>query len=77
MTHDTCQRKLTSLPQITLSARPVCLKTIRNLLKRPAPREQLPLPFIEEHPLIRRLSDYSVDSLNAFRKERNNERESP
>ena len=53
------------------------LKTIRNLLKRPAPREQLPLPFIEEHPLIRPLSDYSVDSLNAFRKERNHERESP
>ena len=25
MTHDTCQRKLTSLPQITLSARPVWL----------------------------------------------------
>ena len=23
MTHDSCQRKLTSLPQITLSARPV------------------------------------------------------
>ena len=52
------------------------LKTIRNLLKRPAPQEQLPLPFIEEHPLIRPLSDYSVDSLNAFRKERNHERES-
>jgi len=53
------------------------LKSIRNLLKRPAPQEQLPLPFIEEHPLIRPLSDYSVDSLNAFRKERNHERESP
>ncbi|WP_419581582.1 IS21 family transposase [Stieleria magnilauensis] len=52
------------------------LKTIRNLLKRPAPREQLPLPFIDEHPLIRPLSDYSVDSLNAFRKERNHEHES-
>jgi transposase len=52
------------------------LKTIRNLLKRPAPREQLPLPFIDEHPLIRPLSDYSVDSLNAFRKERNDERQS-
>jgi len=50
------------------------LKTIRNLPKRPAPQEQLPLPFIEEHPLIRPLSDYSVDSLNAFRKERNHER---
>ena len=53
------------------------LRTIRNLLKRPAPQEQLPLPFIEEHPIIRPLSNYSVDSLNAFRKERTHERKSP
>jgi hypothetical protein len=26
------------------------LKSIRNLLKRPAPQIQQPLPFIEEHP---------------------------
>ena len=53
------------------------LKSIRNLLKRPASQTQQALSFIEEHPIIRPLSDYSVESLNAFRKERNHERESP
>lgn len=53
------------------------LKSIRNLLKRPAHQEQQPLPFIEEHPIIRPLSDYSLDSLNVFRKERNHERDTP
>ena len=53
------------------------LKSIRNLLKQPATQEQQPLPFIEEHPIIRPLSDYSVESLNAFRKERNHERDTP
>jgi transposase len=47
------------------------LRSIRNLLKRPAPQEQLQFAFIEEHPLIRPLSDYSLDSLTEFRKERN------
>lgn len=45
------------------------LKTIRELLKRRAP-EQKQLEFIDEHPIIRPLSDYSLDSLNDFRKER-------
>jgi hypothetical protein len=49
------------------------LRSIRNLLKRPATQSQQALSFIEEHPIIRPLSDYSVDSLNAFRKERNHE----
>lgn len=53
------------------------LKSIRNLLQRPAPQKQQPLPFIEEHPIIRPLSDYSVESLNAFRKERSHERDAP
>ena len=51
------------------------LKSIRNLLKRPASQKQQSLPFIEEHPIIRPLSDYSVESLNAFRKERDHERD--
>tara|TARA_R110002072_G_scaffold302999_1_gene490987 strand:+ start:7613 stop:8065 length:453 start_codon:yes stop_codon:yes gene_type:complete len=51
------------------------LKSIRNLLNRPASQKQQPLPFIEEPPIIRPLSDYSVESLNAFRKERNHERD--
>ena len=53
------------------------LKSIRNLLQRPAPEKQQQLPFIEEHPIIRPLSDYSVESLNTFRKERSHERDSP
>lgn len=47
------------------------LKSIRNLLKRPAAKQQQTFSFIEEHPIIRPLSDYSVESLNDFRKERN------
>lgn len=47
------------------------LRSIRNLLKRPAPEEQQSFAFLEEHPIIRPLSDYSLASLNAFRKERN------
>ena len=53
------------------------LKSIRTLLKRPAPKKQQPLPFLEEHPLIRPQSDYSVESLNSFRQERDHERDSP
>jgi transposase len=45
------------------------LRTIRQLLKRQAdPQEQF--GFIEEHPIIRPLSDYSLTSLYQFRKER-------
>jgi hypothetical protein len=46
------------------------LRSIRNLLKRSAAQVQQSLPFIEEHPVIRPLSDYSLASLNEFRKER-------
>lgn len=48
------------------------LRTIRQLLKRQAdPQEQF--EFIEEHPIIRPLTDYSLASLHQFRKERNDE----
>ena len=46
------------------------LKSIRNLLKRPSQKKQQSLAFIDEHPIIRPLLDYSLDSLNAFRKDR-------
>ena len=46
------------------------LKSIRNLLKRKTADKQQQLEFIEEHPVIRPLSDYSIESLNAFRKDR-------
>lgn len=47
------------------------LRSIRNLLRQPAVKKQQPLAFIDEHPIIRPLSDYSIESLNAFRKDRN------
>jgi len=47
------------------------LRSIRNLLQRPAAKKQQQLSFIEEHPIIRPLSDYSIKSLNDFRKDRN------
>ena len=49
------------------------LRSIRQLLKRSAAKQQQ-LEFIEEHPIIRPLSDYSLQSLTDFRKERNHER---
>jgi hypothetical protein len=49
------------------------LRTIRRLLTRQVP-EQTQFEFIEEHPIIRPLSDYSLESLHQFRKERPDER---
>lgn len=46
------------------------LRSIRTLLKRAAERQQQHFEFIEEHPLIRPLSDYSAESLAQFRRER-------
>ena len=46
------------------------LRTIRQLLKRGSLEEQQQLEVIEQHPVIRPLSDYSLESLQAFRKER-------
>lgn len=45
------------------------LRTIRQLLQRNGP-EQGQFEFLHEHPIIRPLSDYSLDSLLQFRKER-------
>ena len=46
------------------------LRTIRKLIKKQSDTVQLQMDFIEEHPIIRPLSDYSLSSLAAFRKER-------
>ena len=45
------------------------LRTIRHLLAQRAP-EQRQFEFLEEHPIIRPLSDYSLESLLQFRRER-------
>jgi len=52
------------------------LRTIRQLLKRGVAAQQQQFDFLEEHPIIRPLSDYSLASLTSFRKERSHERES-
>jgi hypothetical protein len=48
------------------------LRTIRQLLRRRADKQQQ-FDFIEEHPIIRPLSDYSLDSLSQFRRERHHD----
>jgi len=45
------------------------LRTIRQLIKRQTPQQRR-FDFIEEHPIIRPLSDYSLESLLEFRRER-------
>jgi len=50
------------------------LKTIRELLKRGGGETQQQFDFLSEHPVIRPLSDYSIDSLADFRKDRTDER---
>jgi transposase len=50
------------------------LKTIRELLKRDDGTTQQQFDFLDEHPVIRPLSDYSLESLAQFRKDRIDER---
>jgi len=45
------------------------LRTIRKLLERKG-WEQQQFAFLTEHPIIRPLRDYSLDSLLQFRKDR-------
>jgi hypothetical protein len=46
------------------------LRTLRQLLKRNAGRKQEQFEFTQEHPVIRPLEDYSLESLSEFRRER-------
>jgi hypothetical protein len=46
------------------------LRTIRALLQRTAVAPQQQFEFLEAHPVIRPLSDYSLESLRQFRQER-------
>jgi hypothetical protein len=47
------------------------LRTIRTLLKRRGEiQKQKQFDLLEEHPVIRPLSDYSLESLSQFRKDR-------
>ena len=46
------------------------LRSIRSLLKRATAKQQQQFEFLDEHPLIRPLSDYSPESLAEFRRPR-------
>ena len=59
--------------RIALSYGAYRLRAVRQLLKRGAEQSQRQFGFLEHHPLIRPLSDYSLSSLQAFRKERDHE----
>lgn len=59
--------------RVALSHGAYRLRAVRQLLKRGAEQSQRQFDFIERHPLIRPLSDYSLSSLQAFRKERDHE----
>jgi hypothetical protein len=54
--------------EVALSYGAYRLRTVRALLERQAPRQEQ-LAFLEEHPLIRNLSDYGQFARNAFSKE--------
>jgi len=55
--------------RVALSHASYYLRTIRQLLKRKG-HEQRQFEFLQEHPIIRPLSDYSLASLTQFRRER-------
>jgi transposase len=58
--------------RVALSHGAYRLKTVRELLKRKG-HEQQQFEFIQEHPIIRPLSDYSLASLTQFRKDRHHD----
>ncbi len=58
--------------RVALSHGAYRLRTIRELLKRQG-REQQQFEFLQEHPIIRPLSDYSLASLLQFRKDRHHD----
>jgi hypothetical protein len=55
--------------RVALSHGAYRLRTIRTLLRRKG-QDQQQFEFLEEHPIIRPLSDYSLTSLLQFRKDR-------
>ena len=67
--HDTNQ--LNAACETAMSYGALRLRTIRQLLKRRGEiQQQKQFDFLEEHPVIRPLSDYSLESLSQFRKDR-------
>ena len=58
--------------RVALSHGAYRLRTIRKLLYRKGQAQQQ-FEFLQEHPIIRPLSDYSLASLLQFRKDRNHD----
>jgi transposase len=58
--------------RVALSHGAYRLRTVRKLLQRKGQAQQQ-FEFLEEHPIIRPLSDYSLASLLQFRKDRNHD----
>jgi hypothetical protein len=54
--------------RIAASYESLRLKTVRELIKRAAPEQQA-FDFLEEHPIIRKMSDYGDVMRVSFRKE--------
>jgi transposase len=69
LTHDHSDQAIEKACESALSYGAYRLQTIRQLLKRYGP-EQKEFEFLEEHPIIRPLKDYSIDSILEFRKEK-------
>jgi transposase len=59
LTHQHSRDKMDRACEIALTYGAVRLKTIRQLLQRDGPPQE-PLAFLEEHPIIRPLSDYQA-----------------
>ena len=56
--------------ELALASGSYRLRTIRELLKRHGSRKQEQFEFTQEHPVIRSLADYSLESLSEFRRDR-------
>ena len=69
LTQDHANEAIEKACKTALSYGAYRLQTIRQLLKRQPPPQQA-FEFLEEHPIIRPLKDYSLDSILQFRKER-------
>jgi hypothetical protein len=65
LTHQHSRDAIDRACEIALTHDAVRLKTIRQLLQRGGPPQE-PLAFLEEHPIIRPLSDYQALVQAAF-----------
>jgi hypothetical protein len=56
--------------ELALASGSYRLRTIREVLKRDGDQKQEQFEFTQEHPVIRPLADYSLESLSEFRRDR-------